>query len=406
MSFRYQVHFTRDLFAPGNTLLRDVAAEPDKGPKKMLLIVDRGVYRHHPRVLVQAEEYARRHRDAVTLAARPVVVEGGETAKNDPTWIEIVHKAVEKAGLCRHSYVAAVGGGAVIDMAGFAAATAHRGIRLIRIPTTVLAQADAAIGVKNGVNAFGKKNFIGTFAPPWAVLNDFNFLSTLSSRDWIAGVAEAVKVALVKDADFFGFIERHAGPLSQRDSCAMRHVIYRCAALHLEHIAGGGDPFELGCSRPLDFGHWSAHKLEQLTGYRLNHGEAVAIGIALDTIYAYREGLLPEKDFNRILDVLRNLGFSLYVPELDASVLGGLQEFREHLGGRLTIMLLSGIGKPMEVHKVDEKGVLKCIEWLKNREDKNATFIEQKSRMPQIQGVKGEAVVKLRRVFDNAVDGI
>jgi 3-dehydroquinate synthase len=285
--------------------------------------------------------------------------------KNNPQWVRIVQEAIHKAGLCRHSYVMAVGGGAVIDMVGFAAATAHRGIRYIRVPTTALAQADASIGVKNGVNAFGKKNFIGTFCPPWAVLNDFSFLRTLSQSNWIAGVAEAVKVALVKDPVFFHLIERHASALSQRNLSSMKQVVYRCAALHLEHIATGCDPFEMGSSRPLDFGHWSAHKLEQLTQFRLNHGEAVAVGIALDTTYAAHAGLLCERDRDRILNVLRNLGFALHVSELDRSVLDGLQEFREHLGGRLTIMLLKGIGSPIEVYEMDQKTVLKSIEWLK-----------------------------------------
>jgi 3-dehydroquinate synthase len=244
---------------------------------------------------------------------------------------------------------------------------------LIRVPTTVLAQADASIGVKNGVNAFGKKNFIGVFAPPWAVFNDFAFLHTLPQRDWIAGVAEAVKVALIRDPVFFDYIEKKASVLAQRNMEAMRHVIHRCATLHLQHIATAADPFESGSSRPLDFGHWSAHKLEQLTQFRLKHGEAVAVGIALDMTYANCAGLLSGQDRDRVLNVLRNLGFALHVPELNASVLGGLQEFREHLGGRLTIMLLSGIGKPVEVHKVDETQVMKSIEWLKHGQEEGAT---------------------------------
>ncbi len=212
--------------------------------------------------------------------------------KNDPLYVAILHQAMQAAGLCRHSYVAAVGGGALIDTVGFAAATAHRGIRLLRVPTTVLAQADAAIGVKNSVNAMGQKNFLGVFTPPAAVLNDFAFLSTLSQKDWIGGVAEAVKVALIKDAAFFTFLERRARALARRDLPAMRQVIYRCAALHLDHIASGGDPFEQGNSRPLDFGHWAAHRLELLSGFELGHGEAVAIGLALDTTYSYLAGLL------------------------------------------------------------------------------------------------------------------
>ena len=120
-----------------------------------------------------------RHRDVVRLAGPILIVPGGEAVKNDIRHIEEILQVIQDAGLCRHSYVLAIGGGAVLDAVGYAAATAHRGVRLVRIPTTVLAQDDSAVGVKNGINAFGKKNYLGTFAPPSAVINDFSFLPTL-----------------------------------------------------------------------------------------------------------------------------------------------------------------------------------------------------------------------------------
>jgi 3-dehydroquinate synthase len=355
VNFRYAVHFTRDLFAVDNPLLKETVVPDAAGPRKLLAVVDRGVYRNHPQLVSKLETYCRRHREAVTLVGAPLLFEGGEHLKNDALYVTILQQAMHAAGLCRHSYVAAIGGGALIDLTGFAAATAHRGIRLIRVPTTVMAQADASIGVKNGINAFGKKNFIGTFAPPVAVLNDADFLPTLSQRDWIGGVAEAVKVALIKDADFFSYLEKHAEALAARDLGLMQRVIYRCAVLHLDHIANGGDPFESGSSRPLDFGHWAAHKLEHLSGYELGHGQAVALGIALDSTYAYLTGLLPQNQWERILTTLRTLGFELYDPWMDAQhgLLTGLTEFREHLGGRLTIMLVWDIGQGIEVHDID-----------------------------------------------------
>jgi 3-dehydroquinate synthase len=356
VNFHYTVHFTRDLFAPDNhVLMNTVASDAATAPSKLMVVLDRGVYRHHPKLLHKIEAYCRRHSETITLAGAPVLFEGGEQLKNDPLYVTIVQQAIHAAGLCRHSYVVAIGGGALIDLAGFAAATAHRGIRLIRVPTTVMAQADASVGVKNGINAFGKKNFIGTFAPPVAVLNDVDFLPTLSQRDWIGGVAEAVKVALIKDAPFFAYLEEHAEALAERDLDLMQQVVYRCAVLHLDHIAHGGDPFESGSSRPLDFAHWAAHKLEHLSGYELGHGQAVAIGIALDSTYAYLSGLLPQNQWQRILTTLRTLGFDLYDPWLDErhGLLEGLNEFREHLGGRLTIMLLWDLGQGIEVNDID-----------------------------------------------------
>jgi len=250
--------------------------------------------------------------------------------------------------------VLAIGGGAVLDVVGFAAATAHRGVRLVRMPTTTLAQADAGIGVKNGVNAFGTKNFLGSFAVPLAVINDEAFLSTLSDRDWRCGLSEAVKVALIKDQRFFELIEASVPRLARREDAAMRPIVRRSAALHLQHIVTGGDPFELQGARPLDFGHWSAHKLEQMTDFRLRHGEAVAIGVALDVVYSAMTGRLAETEAQRVIEVLERLGFVLYDAAMeDPALLDGLEEFREHLGGRLTITLLEGIGRPVDVHEID-----------------------------------------------------
>ncbi len=368
VSFRYPVHFTSGLFDPGNPLLQEVIRDGGGDlPKKVLAVVDRGLYRHHPGLLADLEEYCREHAEVIVLAGAPLLLPGGEAVKNEPLHVTILHQAIQAAGLCRHSYVAAVGGGALIDTVGFATATAHRGVRLLRVPTTVLSQADAAIGVKNSVNAMGQKNFLGVFAPPAAVLNDSDFLTTLSQKDWIGGVAEAVKVALIKDADFFIFLESRAEALVQRDLPAMREVIERCAALHLEHIATSGDPFEQGSSRPLDFGHWAAHRLELLSGFELGHGEAVAVGIALDTTYSYLAGLLPKVAWHRVLELLTNLGFTLYVPQLDqrGAILQGLEDFRAHLGGRLTVMLLWDIGQGMEAHEIDQQTVRAALDLLR-----------------------------------------
>lgn len=370
VSFRYEVHFTQGLFQAENPLLAQVLTQQTEvEAKKMLVVVDRGLLPHHPQLLNQIESYTKAYPKLV-LPISPIVVPGGEAAKNNPHLIEQLHQTMDEIGLCRHSYVVAIGGGAVVDMVGYAAATAHRGIRLVRVPTTVLAQNDSGVGVKNGINAFNKKNFLGTFAPPFAVLNDFEFLTTLDDRDWRSGMAEAIKVALIKSPEFFANIEAQAEALARREMPAMQQLIYHCAQLHLDHIASHGDPFELGSSRPLDFGHWAAHRLERLTEYELRHGEAVAIGIALDATYSYLINLLPKADWQRICKMLKTLGFALFVPKLmsylDApehslSLFRGLSEFQEHLGGELTLMLLTQVGQGVEVHQVDLEQYRKAI---------------------------------------------
>ncbi|RYF95967.1 MAG: 3-dehydroquinate synthase, partial [Chitinophagaceae bacterium] len=255
-----------------------------------------------------------------------------------------------------------------LDIAGYAAAVAHRGIRHIRIPTTVLSQNDSGIGVKNGINFFGKKNFLGSFAPPSAVFNDYQLLQTLDERNWRSGISEAIKVALIKDKAFFEWLETNATDLAARDMPSMKYLIKRCAELHLQHIAGG-DPFEMGSSRPLDFGHWSGHKLEQLTDFSVLHGEAVAMGIVLDSAYSYVAGRINEEDMQRIISLLTTLGFDLTHPEMkieneQSPLIAGLNEFREHLGGRLTIMLLREIGKGEEVHHLDTPLLKKASDWI------------------------------------------
>src|SRR5690606_31677250 len=294
-----------------------------------------------------------------------------QSLKTPQSSVDRISESVGRYGIDRHSSIMAIGGGAVLDDVGYAAAIAHRGIRHLRVPTTVLSQNDSGMGVKNGVNYRGKKNFIGTFSPPVAVFNDDVFLTTLSHRDWLAGISEAIKVALIKDATFFGWIADHATQLHNRDREAMNYLIYRCAELHLRHIAGA-DPFEFGSSRPLDFGHWSAHKLEQLSGFEIKHGEAVAIGIALDSMYSSLAGLLPSEDSQRIIDTLQAVGLPVFHPMLESSsghhpLLAGLEEFREHLGGRLTIMLLEAIGSGVEVHALDSDLVLQAAAALQQR---------------------------------------
>lgn len=368
VSFHYKVFFTAHLFDADNALLKKFFAEQhNEGvKKKILFIVDEAVAENHPQLKDSIKNYFKKIPSV--FLSDILFIGGGEQAKNDDAGLQEVLTTINKYGVDRHSFVAAIGGGSVLDMVGYACAIAHRGIRHIRIPTTVLSQNDSGIGVKNSFNFFGKKNFLGTFAPPVAVFNDAHFLTTLGERDWRSGIAEAVKVALIKDASFFEWLEDNATAMAMRNMDAMQYQIKRCAALHLQHIASG-DPFEMGSSRPLDFGHWSAHKLEQLSNFSVRHGEAVAIGIALDSTYSFLSGRLPKKNLERILQLLQTLGFSLLHHEMDINgehspLLDGLNEFREHLGGRLTITLLRGIGQSEEVYEMDTELLRKASEWL------------------------------------------
>ena len=373
--YEYEVIYTEKLFTQNRACLFDLIRRDRKenaGPARLAFVIDQGLHRCRPELPAEIEG-AFKGVFEFQLAGDPFFVPGGEKAKNEIDHFFDVLKRIEGEKLDRHAYLIALGGGAVLDMVGFAAAVAHRGIRHIRIPTTVLSQNDSGIGVKNGINFFGKKNFLGTFAPPVGVINDRDFLKTLSERDWRSGLPEAIKVSLLKDPDFFHWISAHRKDLNARDLSVMGELIKRCAELHAHHILQNGDPFEKGSSRPLDFGHWAAHKLEGLTDFRLRHGEAVAIGLALDNVYAMKKGMLAQREGELILDCLQGLGFELFHPALmkankiNPELLGGLEEFREHLGGKLAIMLIRAIGSPCEVHEMDSQLIEESVFYLKER---------------------------------------
>jgi len=373
--YEFPVVFTEGVFDAENLALRDVLCRLEPAKRhRVIFFVDDGLLVGQENLLDRISTYAQAHSDAIELACPPVSIPGGEKIKSDLYFIESIQQKLFDLHIDRHSYVVAVGGGAVLDAVGLVSSTTHRGVRHIRIPTTVLAQNDSGVGVKNGVNLQGVKNFVGTFAPPFAVLNDLQFVMTLPERDKIAGMAEAVKVALIRDAEFFGWIERHMDDLATFQRTAMAYMIRRCAELHMHQIGQGGDPFEQGSARPLDYGHWSAHKLESLTRHQVRHGEAVAIGMALDARYSVLVGLLSAGGEERICTLLEFLGFNLWHPALEKTgkrgewaIFDGLDDFQEHLGGQLTVTLLADIGVGIEVHEIDREIMRDAMVWLKSR---------------------------------------
>lgn len=376
LAFQYQVFFTNKVFDPQNSLLVRTLAHKEPSRQHCLTVfVDDGVLGAWPNLEHDIEGYIAAHKKYLRLSKGLIKVPGGEKSKNNPDILHMVYRQLLKLGVDRHSFVLVIGGGAVLDAVGYGAATTHRGVRLVRLPTTVLAQNDSGIGVKTGINFLNSKNSIGAFAPPFAVINDLQFLKTLSLRDRRAGFAEAVKVALINDRDFFEWLEGHADALTKFEDNDTVHMIHHCAELHMNHIVHSGDPFETGNARPLDYGHWSAHKLESLTKNELRHGEAVAIGIALDSRYASQIGLLPKGTEDRICLLLEKLGFRLWHPlmrETDSKgklrLTEGIREFREHIGGDLSITLLEDIGRSIEIHKIDLKKIEEVIHWLEERE--------------------------------------
>lgn len=348
-------------------------------PARVQFWLDSFIADARPDIPAGIEAFFAANPSRVVQAGNVQIVPGGETVKNDIHVLERMLKVFHAADLDRRSYVVVIGGGAVLDAVGFAVAIAHRGLRLVRIPTTTLAQADSGVGVKNAVNLFAKKNWLGSFAVPWAVVNDAGLLETLPDREFACGFAEAVKVSLLKDPAGFARIHAAAGRIRARDMAAALPVIRDSARMHIDHITRGGDPFEMREARPLDFGHWSAHKLEVMTGFRVRHGEAVAIGVGLDCLYSSLVHGLPAADAGRVLDCLAGLGLPLFHPRLAAAceLFAGLEEFRQHLGGRLTLTMLRAMGRPVDVHDVDEPAMREAIRRLAvEAAARGAVFVE------------------------------
>ena len=374
--YEFPVCFTEDVFNKNNELFLDIIRKKEKDKRhNIIFFIDEGITKHYDGLITELKQYINEYDKYLHLVTDPILVPGGEKIKSDLYFIEQIQESINQFNIDRHSYVIAIGGGAVLDAIGLVAATSHRGIRHIRMPTTVLSQNDSGVGVKNGVNLFGSKNYVGTFAPPFAVINDINFISKLSERDKIAGMAEAVKVALIRDKKFFNWLELNSEKLALFEKNEMKQMIRRCAELHMHQISNGGDPFEMGSARPLDFGHWSAHKLESMTNYRLRHGEAVAIGIALDARYSVLAGMLDKGLEERICCLLEYLGFKLWNVAIEKTnkddgleLIKGLKDFQEHLGGELTITLLKNIGVGFEVNEIDISIVQESIQWLKERQ--------------------------------------
>lgn len=375
LEYAHRILFTRDVFAAANTTICDLLLldHPNKVPR-VLVFVDDHVASANPQLLDSIRTYARAHAEVLDLAGEPVILPGGEPCKNDFSLVQQCWQAINDAGLDRHSYVFVIGGGATLDLVCFAAATAHRGIRHVRFPTTTLSQGDGGVGVKNGVNYFEKKNWVGSFAVPFAVVNDFAFLESLPERERRNGIIEAIKVSLIRDRAFFEEIEQMAPALARLEQTSLERVVQRSAELHVEHIATGGDPFELGSARPLDFGHWAAHKLEQITHFAVTHGEAVAIGMAVDLLYSVKKGILDAPTAQRVMRLVEQIGFETYHPSLlaegrtgEPAILEGLEEFREHLGGELTVTLVPKVGQKLEVHEMDRELILEAVGELRER---------------------------------------
>ena len=359
VEWTHRLRCTRDAFRENGEVSQIIS---EMNPPMILVVVDDGLFKANKDYISNVNSWIKN----LDIDCREIlVVTGGETAKNDDSVVSNILDAINIQGMCRKSAVLAIGGGAMLDAVGFATSIAHRGLRFVRMPSTTLAACDSGVGVKNGINRFQKKNFVGVFNPPWAVINDYDLLDSLVDRHWRSGLSEVVKVALVKSPSLYEKVKTNAIAILNRDRDAMAEIVSESATLHFQHITESGDPFERREARPLDFGHWAAHKLEQMTNHELTHGEAVSVGLAIDLQCSVILGFLKQATADEAIALLQQFGLPTHHPMVqDPKLLDGLEEFREHLGGRLTVLLLEDIGKPVEVHELPESIVYQAVQRL------------------------------------------
>jgi 3-dehydroquinate synthase len=302
------------------------------------------------------------HRHAERLNPDPactyVIDPPGEIAKKIDTVTRIL-RVMERAGLGRDTLIIALGGGTVGDIAGFAASVFKRGVPVLHIPTTTVSQADSAIGGKTGVNSAHAKNVIGTFCDPCCILIDTDTLATLDDRHYRAGLAESVKHGLVRDADFFAYMERGADAIRRRDADALAKLARNNCRIKGEVAAA--DPRERNLRSILNFGHTFGHALETASGYELFHGEAVSLGMIFAVELGMALGVTPPEVKPRVLRLLDALSLPARIPDAWTfeTLLDVMKQDKKALASNLRFALLSGVGRMHAAngayaHPVDE----------------------------------------------------
>jgi len=282
-----------------------------------------------------------------------------EAAKNLKT-VEKLARALVRSGADRHSLLVAIGGGVVGDVAGFVAASYLRGVMLVQIPTTLVAQVDSAIGGKTGVNLAEGKNLVGAFYPPRLVLADPETLTTLPEREFRGGLAEVIKYGVIADAKLFAFLEKQMDALIRRNSRALEHIIQRSIAIKANVV--GKDERESGLREILNFGHTFGHALESVTRYRrFQHGEAIAWGMMCAALLGHEVADMPADTVSRIVALIRRLGpLPSWPPVKPAEILQAMHSDKKARDGKLRFVLSSKIGKAATIGNVPKETV-ECI---------------------------------------------
>jgi 3-dehydroquinate synthase len=319
--------------APGALGRLEAIVAEHLGAARVALIADASVH-----ALLQAGRLGRGPWPGAALT-----FPAGEASKTRDQWARLTDALLDE-GYGRDSGIVAFGGGVAGDLAGFVAATYMRGLPYVQVPTSLLAMLDASVGGKTGVDTPQGKNLIGAFHPPAAVVADPRALTTLPDRDYRGGMAEAVKHGLIADAEYFGWMEREADALLRRDEAALTRLVRRSVEIKAEVVSG--DEREAGRRAILNAGHTVAHALEHATGYRLPHGEAVALGLVAECALAEALGVAPKGLGGHVGRLLDRLGLPVRLPEPIAPdrLVQAMASDKKNRGAQVRFALPSGLG--------------------------------------------------------------
>ena len=325
-----------------------------------VIVTDENVARHHLGALQASLSAAGVGSDAIVLAP-------GEKSKSYATLAELCDKLLA-AGVERRDTIIAFGGGVIGDLAGFAAAILRRGVNFIQIPTTLLAQVDSSVGGKTGINSPHGKNLVGAFHQPQLVLADLGLLKTLPRRELAAGYAEVVKYGLLGDRGFFDWLYDNVGRVFAGDLDAIGHAVAVSCKAKAKIVAE--DETETGVRALLNLGHTFGHALEAATGYslRLLHGESVAIGMVQAFRFSEARGLCPPQTAGRVAAHLKAAGLPIHSREIPGDLpppqglLELMRQDKKAVAGRLTFILVRGIGEAFIAKDVPDADVLRFLE--------------------------------------------
>ena len=294
----------------------------------------------HKRVVVVSDTNIDRHYHSLIEPYDHVLIGLGEASKTLLT-LDAIYRRFIELGVDRSCFVLAIGGGIVTDVAGFAASTFMRGLEFGFISTSLLGQVDASVGGKNGVNVEGYKNMVGTFTQPKFVICDVDLLRTLSPREFRTGLAEIIKAAVIADAELFEMLEQADFSTLQRDSDSLREMVYRAIKVKADIVER--DERESGDRRLLNLGHTLAHAIEKSSS-KFNHGEAVAVGLAMIAEVAANRDMLAVADKERIVALLERAGFALEPPVEVRTLLKAVKRDKKAEGDSIHVVFPLGVG--------------------------------------------------------------